>query len=195
MFPIGEFRKDEIRRLAEEFELPVAHKPDSQEICYIPDDDHAAFVREYFLRKNGAYPDTSGHFVTTSGVDRGPHLGLERYTIGQRKGLGLSFPVPHFVIRLEPDTRRVILGPHEELARSELVANDVNWLADVPSEPFECQVKIRYRTPAMPAVVTPDPEQNSFHVHFHDPIFGIAPGQAAVCYSDSQLLGGGWIEG
>lgn len=193
LFPLGNRRKDEIRQIAEEAGLHVAHKRDSQEVCFIPDGDHAQFVKDFLVQKTGTFPDTAGDFVTTSGVNRGPHEGLERYTIGQRKGLGLAFPEPHFVIRLEPDTHRVILGLHDELARTELEAADVVWQIPEPQEPFECQVKIRYRSPSVPATVTPLAE-NRFHLAFHAPVFGIAPGQAAVCYWGERMLGGGWIQ-
>ncbi|MDO4573873.1 MAG: tRNA 2-thiouridine(34) synthase MnmA [Planctomycetia bacterium] len=192
MFPVGGYRKEEIRAMASELGLPNAAKKDSQEVCFVPGDDHAAFVREYVFQKTGKYPESMGDFVTTTGENRGPHQGLERYTIGQRKGLGLSFREPHFVVRLEPDTRRVILGKHDELACETLEAADVNWQIDVPSEPFRCTVKIRYRTPALPAEVTP--KEGGFSVRFERPVFGIAPGQAAVCYDGEQVLGGGWIQ-
>ena len=112
--------------------------------------------------------------------------------MGQRKGLGLAFAEPHYVIRLEPDTRRVILGTHDELACQELIFSDANWLSETPTEPFACQVKIRYRTPARNAQVE-SLEDGRYRVRFEEPLFGIAPGQAAVCYAGERLLGGGWI--
>ena len=193
MFPIGTYRKSEIRELAQEFGLPVASKRDSQEICFVPDDDHAHFVREYIHQKTGEYPDTVGDFVTTDGENRGRHKGLERYTIGPRKGLGLAFREPHYVVRLEPDTRRVILGLHDELACPEITVSDVNWQTETPTEPFKCGVKIRYRTPERPATLEPL-EENRWRVRFDEPVFGIAPGQAAVFYDGDTLLGGGWID-
>ncbi len=192
IFPLGEMRKEEIRRLAEEAGIHVAHKRDSQEICFVPDGNHARFVRDFWFQKNGEYPETQGDFVTVDGENLGPHEGLERYTIGQRKGLRLAFREPHYVVRLEPETRRVILGLHDNLAQSELTAGDVVWQIPTPKETFECEVKIRYRSPSVPALVTPL-EENRFHLKFSASVYGIAPGQAAVCYRGEEMLGGGWI--
>ena len=193
LFPLGDRTKEEIRMMAEEAELHVAHKRDSQEICFIPDGDHARFVKEYIFRETGAYPDTKGNFFTTDGKDLGPHEGLERYTIGQRKGLRLAFREPHFVVRLEPETNRVVLGLHEKLARTELNASEAVWHIPTPTDPFGCEVKIRYRSPSVPAQVIPA-NGGRFRIKFHEPVYGIAPGQAAVCYAGETLLGGGWID-
>jgi tRNA-uridine 2-sulfurtransferase len=209
-FPLGEFRKEEIRRMAEDLGLRVARKPDSQEICFIPDRDHARFVRE----KRGDL-DTAGDFVTTEGEIVGRHAGFEAFTVGQRKGLGLAFGAPRYVVRIEPETRRVVLGDLEELTCTQLTAARANWLlppelleklcrsssAEMPerraartaSASFVCRVKIRYRSRAFAAEVTPLPE-NRLRVQFTEPVRGVAPGQAAVCYADDRVLGGGWIE-
>ncbi len=186
--PVGEYRKPEIRRLAARAGLPVADKPDSQEVCFVPDDDHARLVREH---RPGT--DTSGEIVTTDGVVVGQHPGLEHFTIGQRKGLRVAFGQRRYVVRLEPGTRRVVVGTAEELARLELTAAESNWLVDPPSQPLACQVKIRYRSPAVAAVVYPLP-YGRFRVVFDRACYGVAPGQAAVCYQGDQVLGGGWIE-
>lgn len=201
-FPLGAFRKAETREIAAELGLMVAGKRDSQEICFVPDKDHAKFVREYVSRQNtefGAnFRDTTGEFVTTDGTVVGTHAGIEKYTIGQRKGLGLAFGEPRYVVRLEPETNRIVLGTHEELARNSLTAAGANWLVPdaemVPGAVFPCEVKIRYRTPAFPATVTVG-ENGSFRVDFAQPVHGIAPGQAAVCYRGETVMGGGWIEG
>jgi tRNA-specific 2-thiouridylase len=213
MFPVGEYHKDEIRRMAERLRLPVAAKRDSQEICFVPDQDHARFVRQ----RRGAI-DTSGEIVTTDGTVVGHHDGFERFTIGQRKGLRLAFETPRYVVRIEPDSRRVVIGTHDELARNELTAAEANWLVEEvrseerggrggvaeergepsirPSQgpvPFRAQVKIRYRS--RPALATVEILPGSrFRVCFDEPCHGIAPGQAAVCYQQDRLLGGGWIE-
>jgi tRNA-specific 2-thiouridylase len=186
--PVGDYRKLEIRRLAARLGLSIAEKPDSQEICFVPDDDHARLVRE---RRPGV--DTSGEIVTTDGVVVGRHPGLEHFTIGQRKGLRVAFGQRRYVVRLEPQTRRVVVGTAEELARQELTAAQANWLVEPPSQPLPCQVKIRYRSPAVPAVVYPLP-YDRFRVVFDRACYGVAPGQAAVCYQDDRVLGGGWIE-
>jgi tRNA-uridine 2-sulfurtransferase len=188
LLPVGEYRKDEIRVMAEQLGLRVADKRDSQEICFVPDQDHARFIHE---RRPEA--DTSGQIVTTDGQVVGRHDGIERYTIGQRKGLGVAFGDRRFVVRIEADTRRVVVGEREELARSELTAADANWLIKPPSEPFACQVKIRYRSRPVAARVEPF-DGNRFAVQFEEPCHGIAPGQAAVCFDGDRVLGGGWIE-
>lgn len=190
MFPIGEHRKEEIRQIAASLNLKVANKRDSQEICFIPDQDHAGFIR----RRPG-YIDTSGEIVTTDGKIVGKHDGFEQFTIGQRKGLHVAFGTPRYVVRIEPDTHRVVIGLREELALDELCANNVNWLEGngIPSEPFSCQVKIRYRSRAYAAVVQAFGQDNIM-VRFSEPCFGVAPGQAAVCYQGDRVLGGGWIQ-
>jgi tRNA-specific 2-thiouridylase len=190
LFPLGDHRKEEIRRMAADIGLRVAAKRDSQEICFVPDQDHAAFIR-----RRSEYVDTSGEIVTTDGKVVGRHGGLEQFTIGQRKGLQLAFGQPRYVIRIEADTRRVVIGGREELARSELTAAEVNWLVneEVWSRALRCQVKIRYRSRAFPATVDAS-GLDRFRVQFDEPCHGIAPGQAAVCYQNERVLGGGWIE-
>lgn len=188
LFPVGEHRKEEIRRIAGRLVLRVADKPDSQEICFVPDGDHARLVQEH-----RGQLDTSGQIVTTDGTVVGRHEGLERFTVGQRKGLGVAFGERRFVVRLEPDTRRVVVGTRDELARTELIAAGANWLVDRPAGPVACQVKIRYRSPAAEATVEPL-GGDRFSVRFREPCYGVAPGQAAVCYAGDRVLGGGWIE-
>lgn len=188
LLPVGGYRKTEIRDLARQIGLRVAEKKDSQEICFIPDGDYARFVRG---RRGDV--DRSGEIVTTAGDVVGRHEGIEGFTVGQRKGLGLAFGEPRYVVRLEPATRRVVIGRQEELLRSELAARDANWLIDPPRRPLECEVKIRYRSAVVPATVSPL-DTGKFHVRLHEPRAGVAPGQAVVCYSGDRVLGGGWIE-
>jgi tRNA-uridine 2-sulfurtransferase len=192
MFPIGEYRKEEIRQIAERLGLRVAAKRDSQEICFVPDQDHARFIRQ----QRGPL-DTSGEIVTTDGTVVGRHDGFERFTIGQRKGFRIAFGQPRYVVRIEPDTRRVVIGTQEELARRDLFAADSNWLVDdsrlVAGPAFRAQVKIRYRSRPAPANVEILPD-GRFHVTFDEPCQAVAPGQAAVCYDGDRVLGGGWIE-
>ncbi len=188
LFPVGEHRKEEIRGIAGRLGLRVAGKRDSQEICFVPDGNHARLVRQ--LRGE---VDTSGEIVTTDGTVVGRHDGLERFTVGQRKGLGVAFGQRRFVVRLEPETRRVVVGAREELARTELTAGGANWLVEEPEGPFRCRVKIRYRSRAVEATVQPL-AGSRFVVHFDEPRHGVAPGQAAVCYHGDRVLGGGWIE-
>lgn len=185
--PVGEYHKSEIREIALRLGLRVAEKKDSQEICFVPDQDHARLVRE---RRVGH--DTSGEIVTTDGAVVGRHDGLEQFTVGQRKGLRVAFGDRRYVVRLEPDTRRVVVGSVEELARTELVADQANWLIEPPTEPLDCQVKIRYRSRLATATVEPL-AADRFRVRFAEPATGVAPGQAAVCYAGDRVLGGGWI--
>ncbi len=190
MFPVGEHRKEDIRRIAGRLGLSVAAKRDSQEICFVPDQDHTRFVR-----KRRGNVDTSGEIVTTDGTVVGHHAGFEQYTIGQRKGLRLAFGEPRYVVRIEPDSRRVVIGTHAELARRELFAAEANWLVEEPiAAPFRAQVKIRYRSRPVDAAVDLLPG-NRFRVRFDEACYGVAPGQAAVCYQRDRVLGGGWIEG
>lgn len=188
LLPVGAHRKEEVRRIAAALGLRVADKPDSQEICFVPGQDHARLVRE---RRPGLV--TSGEIVTTDGRVVGRHEGFERFTVGQRKGLGVALGERRFVVRIEPQTRRVVLGTREELARTELTAAAANWLVDEPRVPLRCQVQIRYRSRAAPATVRPLAGRR-FRVEFDGPCYGIAPGQAAVCYDGARVLGGGWIE-
>ena len=188
LFPIGEYRKDQIRELARETGLRTADKPDSQEICFVPDNDYAAFIRRRLGER-----DLSGEFVTTDGTVVGRHSGIEQFTIGQRKGIGLAFGDPRYVVRIEAETKRVVIGTADELLRDELTANRTNWLIDPPTTPRACSVKIRYASKPAPATVTALPDDR-LHVKLHEPRGGVAPGQAVVCYDGDRVLGGGWIE-
>lgn len=190
LLPVGGFAKAEIRRMASQWGLLVADKPDSQEICFVPDDDRAAFVR---ARRGGDSADRRGEIVSTEGRVLGTHEGIDQFTVGQRKGLRVACGDRRYVVRIEPEARRVVIGRREELAQTSLVARDVNWLIEPPSEAIRCRVKIRYRSPAVPAMVEPRAD-GSFAARFEQPVFGVAPGQAAVCYDGERLLGGGWIE-
>ena len=143
-FPVGDYQKEEIRRIADRLGLRhVAEKPDSQEICFVPDQDHARFIRE-----NRSPQNTSGEIVTTDGRVVGRHAGVEKFTIGQRKGLGVALGEPRYVVRIDPQSLQVVLGQKDELARRELSARGANWFFPPPQR-FECQVKIRYRSPAV----------------------------------------------
>ena len=188
LLPVGRFTKPQIRDLATELRLGVAAKKDSQEICFVSSGKHDEFVRAH--REN---METSGDIVTTDGKVVGTHSGIERFTVGQRKGLGVALGQPQFVVRIEAETRRVVIGTRDELARSELTARGANWLIDNPAQPFRCDVQIRYNSPAAPAVIEPL-NDGRFRVSFNEPCHGVAPGQAAVSYVGDRVLGGGWIE-
>jgi tRNA-specific 2-thiouridylase len=188
MLPVGGYHKHEIRALAGKIGLRVAEKKDSQEICFVTSGKHDEFVRQ---RRRGI--DMSGEIVTTEGRVVGEHPGIERFTIGQRKGVGVAMGEPYFVVRIEPETRKVVIGRQEELARRELTAAECNWLADPPTGEFECQAKIRYNSP--PAAARAELlSVNRLHVTFDEPRHGVAPGQAVVLYDGERVIGGGWIE-
>jgi tRNA-specific 2-thiouridylase len=187
LFPVGGNTKVEIRELAKQAGLRVHDKPDSQEICFVPDNDYAAFIRRY----RGEY-DTTGELVDTAGNVVGHHDGFEHFTIGQRKGLGVTFGSPRFVIKVEPDTKRVVIGHKEDLARHTLEANRLNWLIDDVPTRITCEAKIRYLHHPEKCHVEILGEDR-MQVEFEDPQYGVAPGQAVVLYSGTRVLGGGWI--
>lgn len=186
LFPVGDHTKVEIRELAAEAGLRNAAKPDSQEICFIPDNDYAGFLRRY----RGEF-DTAGEFVDPRGNVLGRHRGYEQFTIGQRRGLGVTFGEPRFVIRIEPESRRVVLGTKEDLAANRLMGEQMNWLIASPPDRLRCLVQIRYQhTPAWAEVSVVD---DTVAIEFDEPQFGVAPGQAVVLYDEDRVLGGGWI--
>jgi len=188
LLPVGGFQKGEIRDRARQIGLRVADKKDSQEICFVTSGRHDEFVRAH-----RAPTDTSGELVTTDGEVVGRHAGIERFTIGQRKGLGVALGEPRFVVRIDRQSRRVVLGRKEDLARSELTAADCNWLVDLPPSAVRCQAQIRYNSPAAPATFERLAGER-MQMRFDRPQFGMAPGQAVVCYDGPRVLGGGWIE-
>jgi tRNA-specific 2-thiouridylase len=186
LFPVGEFDKEQIRNIARDARLRVADKPDSQEICFVPDQDYAGFIRRYRGEQ-----DTSGELVDTAGNVVGRHDGYENFTIGQRRGLGVAFGAPRYVVALHPEQRQVVIGTREDLARTELEADRLNWLVDDVPNRFECRTKIRYLH--TPAPTTVELIGDRARVHFAEPQFGVAPGQAVVFYDGDRVLGGGWI--
>ncbi len=186
-FPVGDYNKSEIRAIARDVGCRLSEKPDSQEICFVPDQDYAGFIRRY----RGEF-ETAGDIVDTAGKVVGHHEGYEHFTIGQRKGLGIAFGTPRYVVSIDADSRRVVIGEREELACRELVADRLNWLVDEPARPFRCQAKIRYlHAPAEAEVEITSADH--MRVHFDEPQYGVAPGQAVVCYDGDRVLGGGWI--
>lgn len=187
LLPVGGYLKPDIRALAGESGLRVADKRDSQEICFVTSGKHGDFVR---ARSDAL---TAGNFVTTEGKVVGQHSGIETFTIGQRKGLGIALGEPHFVIRIDADSHDVVLGPKEALERPSLAASQANWLIDAPAKPFVAQAQIRYNSRAQAAEVLPS-GKGRFEVRFQEPASGIAPGQLCVVYDGERVLGGGWIE-
>jgi tRNA-uridine 2-sulfurtransferase len=188
LLPVGEFEKTEIRRIAGTLGLNVADKKDSQEICFVTQGHYSEFIRG--LRDK---LDTAGEFVTTDGTVVGTHEGIEGFTVGQRKGLGIALGEPKFVVRIEPETRRVVLGDRDELAQPSLTAAATNWLVPMEDIPRHCEVQIRYNSRPVGANVQILPRQRIL-VEFDEPQCGVAPGQAVVCYDGERTLGGGWIE-
>ncbi len=189
IFPVGGYHKSEIREIARRAGLlEVSEKPDSVEICFVPGGDHAALIRKLRPEAN-----TAGQVVSTTGQVLGHHDGIERFTIGQRKGLGIAGERKRYVLNILPDTHTVVLGDREQLACEGLNASSVNWLIDPPEGSLDCLAKIRYRNTATPAKVTIT-GQGLARVQFVEPQMAVTPGQAVVFYSGTQVLGGGWIE-
>jgi tRNA-specific 2-thiouridylase len=187
LFPLGEMRKEEVRAIARRERLGVADKPDSVEICFVPDNDHARLIRE--RRPELA---TAGKFVDSAGTVLGDHDGIERFTIGQRKGLGIATGSRRYVLQIVPATNEVVLGDREALLASGLRASGVNWLMPMPSEDRACQIKIRYRH--QPASGWVRAQESDAIVRFEEPQSAITPGQAVVFYDGTRVLGGGWID-
>jgi tRNA-specific 2-thiouridylase len=187
LFPLGGMPKDEVRETARRIGLPVFDKPDSVEICFVPDQDHVGLVRK--LRPGQS---VAGNIVTTDGEVVGRHDGLERFTIGQRKGLGLGGGKPRFVLEMVPETGEVVVGDKDELAATGLLASGFNWLIDEPSGELACAAQIRYRHAPVPA--TARKAHGGVEVRFDNPQPGVAPGQAVVLYEGDRVLGGGWID-
>ncbi|MDE2786651.1 MAG: tRNA 2-thiouridine(34) synthase MnmA [Chloroflexota bacterium] len=187
LMPVGHYPKSEIRRLAEEAGFPNADKPDSQDICFIPTGDYREFLRERTDERPGDVVDADGNVL-------GTHEGIQYFTVGQRRGLGLSGGPPRFVIRLEPDTRQVVVGSETDLYQDTLYADPVSWVSGVPPiGPVEVTVKIRYKFAEAPATVTA--VGDGALVRFREPQRAITPGQAAVFYQGDTVLGGGPIAG
>ncbi len=190
MLPIGEFEKHDVRRIAEELKLPVFNKPDSQEICFVPDQDYAGLVRR---RLPGSFKP--GELVTSDGKVVGDHDGHQHFTIGQRKGVGVAFGRPIYVVDIDPRANRVVLGEKEQLLKRTVRANQINVLSDrVGAAPLRCAAKIRYNHQPQPATVVRSGD-DELAVTFDEPQSAITPGQAVVCYDNDVVLAGGWIEG
>ena len=188
-FPVGDLSKDEVRAEARRLGLATADKPDSQEICFVPDGDYAAFLE----RVEPALA-THGAIVDQGGVPLGAHSGVHRFTIGQRKGLGLSTGVPLYVVDIDAEAQRVTVGPREALDRTTLTASRVNWIAgSAPDSWIAVTAQIRHRHHAAPAVVR---SLGGAHadVIFDAPQIAITPGQAVVFYQEDSVVGGGWID-
>ena len=191
ILPMGDYSKDQTREMATEYGLRTAQSKESQEICFIPDDDYVAVLEQRcpeLVRK--------GNIVDSGGKVLGEHNGVHRFTIGQRRGLRVAMGKPYYVTKIDAESNTVTLGPKEEVMRKKLLATAVNWLIDEPVLPFRAKVKIRYNSKSVFATVTP--QDNSVAVEFDEPVSAITPGQLAAFYiqekKNNRLIGGGWID-
>ncbi|MEQ1948777.1 MAG: tRNA 2-thiouridine(34) synthase MnmA [Bryobacteraceae bacterium] len=194
-FPLGGMEKPQVRELAHELGIPVASKPDSQEICFVPNGDYAAFIDSYFREQGMAKEETAGELVTADGKVVGEHAGVHHFTVGQRRGLGVAAGEPLYVISTEPATRRVVIGRNDDLLRASTTVRDVNWISiAAPAAPVRAEVKIRNKHVAAAATIYPLLEPGRVEIHFDETQRAVTPGQGAVFYSGELVLGGGWIE-
>ena len=188
-FPLGDMGKAETRQHAERFDLPVADKAESMDICFVPDGNYARIVER--MRPGACDP---GEFVDLDGNVLGQHDGIIGFTVGQRRGLGISAAEPLYVVRIEPETRHVVVGPVEALLTEQIIVNEINWLGDDAGGEAGVDVKIKIRSASKPTqarlILQPD---HTAIVIPAEPISGVAPGQACVFYNESRVLGGGWI--
>lgn len=188
LFPLGELTKPEVRKIAEAHGFCNAQKHDSQDICFVPDGDHAAFIERYTGQKC-----QEGTFVDSCGKPLGTHNGIIRYTVGQHKKLGYSFPKPMYVCRICPEDRTIVLGGQEELYSNEAVVGDFNWISgEAPKGELRCKAKVRYRQEEQWAAAFPL-EDGTVRLVFDEPQRAVTPGQAAVLYDGDTVLGGGTI--
>lgn len=189
-FPLGGLEKSETRAHAERFNLPVAHKPDSQDICFVPDGDYARVVEK--LRPEGNEP---GKIVDLNGNVLGDHDGIINFTVGQRRGIGIGGTAePLYVVKLHPESRKVIVGPKSALGKTSLSATDVNWLGEGPLKGKVHRVEVKIRSASKPVKASIlGIDETRAQVSFDEPQHGVAPGQACVFYQEDRCLGGGWI--
>lgn len=194
LFPLGEMSKPEVRDVARARNLLVAEKAESQEICFVPDGKYAAFIDRYLEAEDesGRIPGV-GEIVNTRGEVLAKHDGIHRYTVGQRRGIGLASERPLYVVSIDTESNRVVVGHQEELLSTEFTAAGVNWISfDNPTTAVAAGVRVRYRHEPADALITPL-EDNRVHVRFREPQRAITPGQATVFYRGDEVIGGGWI--
>jgi tRNA-specific 2-thiouridylase len=193
LFPLGEMQKPAVREMAAGHGLELAQKPDSQEICFIPGGSYSDFLKAYLTEQGRDLPDSSGDLVTADGTVVGHHEGIHSFTVGQRKGLGISSPDPLYVLQIHPDSHAVQVGPDTALLSNRLIANRLNWVSiPEPTEPIRCSIKIRHRhEPAPATLVVTGPD--TVEATFDEPQRAITPGQSAVFYQGDEVAGGGWI--
>jgi tRNA-specific 2-thiouridylase len=198
LFPLGGLTKPEVRDVARSRGLALAEKPDSQEICFIPGGDYKQFITAYLEEQGEQVPQSAGELVASSGEVIGRHDGIANFTVGQRKGLGVSSPTPLYVLAIHPDSHRVTVGAEAELASRTVVARRLNWIS-IPAltAPLRVQVKIRHRHEPAWATLEPAPPAASGEAQviatFDEPQRAVTPGQSAVFYDHDEVVGGGWI--
>jgi len=194
LFPLGEMSKPDARNAARRADLAVAEKKESQEICFVPDGDYAGFIDRYLeaIAQTDRLPGP-GEIATTDGRTLGTHNGIHRYTIGQRRGIGVADSRPLYVLNIDAASNRVVVGYDDKLMSCDFIAAGVNWIAlDKPGEPVRAEVRVRYRHTAAPATINPLNDGRA-RIEFDDPQRAITPGQATVFYRADEVLGGGWI--
>ena len=193
-FPLGEMLKEEVRDIARDAKLYTAEKQESQEICFVPDGKYSEFIDRYLNHEDRMDEmPPGGEIVSTSGEVVGSHTGIHRYTIGQRRGLGITHEKPFYVVQIERAKNQIIVGEADELESVEFVAKGVNWVAfATPSEPVRAEVKVRYRHDPSMATVHPLPDARA-RIVFDEPQRAITPGQATIFYNGDEVVGGGWI--
>ena len=193
-FPLGEMLKSEVRDIARDANLYTAEKQESQEICFVPDGKYSEFIDRYLDHDDraGEIP-SGGEIVNAAGETVGTHSGIHRYTIGQRRGLGIANEKPLYVVQIERARNQIIVGEAEDLESKEFIAKGVNWVAfDEPSEPVRAEVKVRYRHDPAPATIHAMPNEH-VRIEFDHPQRAITPGQATIFYDGDEVVGGGWI--
>ncbi|MEM1028568.1 MAG: tRNA 2-thiouridine(34) synthase MnmA, partial [Planctomycetota bacterium] len=191
LLPIGEMQKSEVRQVADDLDLPVFNKPDSQEICFVPDNDYAKLVER---RTEGGF--APGKILDTDGNELGEHAGQQHFTLGQRRGLGIATGSPIYVVDKDPATNTVTVGGKDDLLAEGCTASQTNWLIppeEVPAQWRDCEVKVRYNSPPTPGQVRRTGD-DQLEVRFADPVSAVTPGQAVVCFDGDVVMGGGWID-
>jgi tRNA-specific 2-thiouridylase len=194
MFPLGEMSKPEVREVARDSNLAVAEKAESQEICFVPDGDYAGFIDRYLAAEGGTERlPGAGEITNALGEVVGEHQGIHRFTIGQRRGIGIANEHPLYVVSIDSARNRIVVGGQDELLSDEFTAAGVNWIAfDEPAMPVRAEVRVRYRHMPAHASITPIANQRA-RIKFDEPQRAITPGQATVFYRGDEVVGGGWI--
>ena len=193
MFPLGGMTKPEVRELARKHALVIAEKPDSQEICFVPGGDYKRFLDAYLAEQGEPPLETPGEMVTTDGRVIGEHTGIHNFTVGQRKGLGIAAAEPLYVLSIDPDKRRVVVGPCAALAKTRLSLGEENWLGPPAAGAMPVAAKLRSAQPPVPATLYQGADDSEAELTLDAPAGAVAPGQAAVLYDGERVLGGGWI--